>query len=101
MATRCDSVILKGVFRSVAAAALFTRQANGDWMLMLDLGDKREEFTFNKRDRVKPCWTVACGYFAKMTPEKPASEKRAKYQEQAAKELRDAGHVVKFKKLER
>lgn len=71
MATRLDSVMLRGQYCGELASAVFTRsRKHRHWILSISLGDKRARYDLEDVS-IKPCWTVAQEYLSGLRDKQP------------------------------
>lgn len=72
MATVCNEITLRGLYRGKRAVAEFKRHPSGKtWNLKVVVGGHWKRFTIPVRD-IKPCWTVALDYMAQFVKAKPS-----------------------------
>ena len=102
MATKLTRVVLDGDYRGQPARAVWERQADGGWRVLVAVGKRRteEREPYRKFGTAKPCWAVSLCYFAKAyrepnTARKTKAKRAAVRKREPVAEL-PAGAVVKF-----
>lgn len=67
-----NTVVLTGEYRKEQVQATFERSPKEGWTLYVTVGRMNAVHVLDKS--CKPCWTVACEFFAKLSPPKPRNK---------------------------